>query len=135
MNLFQLLESSAQRYPCRGAVYVGKDRLHTFAELRLRALRLASAFKERTQPGDRIAIVAANCPEYIEVMFAAWAAGLIIVPLNCKLHVLEMIRVIEDAQPALTVCSRDVSHSLATVIDDKNLVIIPSERYSTLLEA
>jgi acyl-CoA synthetase (AMP-forming)/AMP-acid ligase II len=135
MNLFQLLESSAQRYPCRGAVYVGKDRLHTFAELRLRALCLASAFKERTQPGDRIAIVAANCPEYIEVMFAAWAAGLVIVPLNCKLHLLEMIRIIEDAQPALTVCSRNVSRSLATAIDNKNLVIIASERYSTLLEA
>ena len=135
MNLFQFLESSAQRYPDRGAVYLGKERLHTFAELRLRALRLAGAFKKHGQSGDRIVIVSGNCVEYIEIMFGAWAAGMAIAPLNSRLHVREMLSVIDDAQPALIMCSRKVSPSLAPVTGERELVVIGSDRYSSLLDA
>ena len=33
-------------------------------------------------PGDRVAIVMGNSPEYLEAKFAIWHAGLVVVPVN-----------------------------------------------------
>ena len=38
------------------------------------------------EPGDRVGIFATNCPAYIELVWAAWWAGLAVVPVNAKLH-------------------------------------------------
>jgi len=40
-------------------------------------------------PGDRVALAMKNCPEYWELMFACWHAGLTAVPMNAKLHAKE----------------------------------------------
>ena len=37
-------------------------------------------------PGDRVAIVMRNRPEYLEALFAVWHAGLVAVPVNARLH-------------------------------------------------
>ena len=36
--------------------------------------------------GDRVALILRNCPEYVELLFACWHAGLTAVPINAKLH-------------------------------------------------
>ena len=43
LNLFSLLDQAAGRYGDRGAVYLGERQLHTWNELRDRALRLATS--------------------------------------------------------------------------------------------
>ena len=50
MNLFALLDQTAARHGDRGAVYLGDEQLHTWAELRDRALRLAASIR-RAAPG------------------------------------------------------------------------------------
>ena len=35
-------------------------------------------------PGDRVAIVMRNRPEYLEALFAIWHAGLVAVPVNAS---------------------------------------------------
>ena len=52
MNLFGLLDQTASRLGDRGAVYCGKRQVHTWAELRDRALRLAATLGP---PGTRVA--------------------------------------------------------------------------------
>ncbi len=37
-------------------------------------------------PGDRVAIVMRNRPEYLEALFGIWHAGLVAVPVNARLH-------------------------------------------------
>ena len=48
-------------------------------------------------PGDRVAIAMKNCPQYFEVLFACWHAGLVAVPMNAKLHPKEFAYILEHS--------------------------------------
>jgi acyl-CoA synthetase (AMP-forming)/AMP-acid ligase II len=94
LNLFGLLDQAAERFGDRGAVFCGERQLHTWSQLRERALRIASTLGA---PGTRIAIASENRPEIVELMFATWAAECVVVPINYKLHPREMVQIIDDA--------------------------------------
>lgn len=97
MNLFALLEQTAQRFPDRGAVYHGERRCCTWRELRDRALRLAGSIRQHSPAGARVAIISENRPEIVELLFGIWAAECVAVPINYKLHPREMLQILEDA--------------------------------------
>ncbi|MGV0642059.1 long-chain fatty acid--CoA ligase [Mycolicibacterium sp. XJ2546] len=126
MNLFALLDQAASRLGARGAVYFGERQLHTWAELRDRALRLAATLGP---PGTRIAVAAENRPEIIELMFAVWAAQCVYVPLNYKLHPREMQQILDDSGAALAFASPTIAEGLA------GTEIIGSPAYSERLAA
>jgi long-chain acyl-CoA synthetase len=56
-------------------------------------------------PGDRVAIVMKNAPEYLEAMYAAWWAGLVAVPVNAKLHEKEVAYIVEQSGARATLVS------------------------------
>ena len=85
VNLFALLDQVAQRFPDLGAVYHGRQRCCTWAQLRDRALRLAGSIRQHYPTGARIAIASENRPEIVELMFGIWAAECVAVPINFKL--------------------------------------------------
>jgi len=97
VNLFALLEQTAQRFPDRGAVYHGKRRCGTWRELRDRALRVAGSIRQHCPAGARIAIVSENRPEIVELLFGIWAAECVAVPINYKLHPREIMQILDDA--------------------------------------
>jgi acyl-CoA synthetase (AMP-forming)/AMP-acid ligase II len=115
VNLFNLLDGAATRHPAAGAVYVGNRLFATYAELRRRSLCLADELRRHTSPGDRILIATRNCPEYVEILFATWAAGLVATPVNAKLHPGELLTIIEDATPRLIFASSEVARELIAV--------------------
>ena len=108
MNLFGLLDQAAARHADRGAVYVGTRQVHTWAQLRDRALALAATL----EPGTRVAVASENRPEIVELMFAAWAAECAIVPINYKLHPLEMAQILEDCGAAVVFASPKLAPDL-----------------------
>jgi acyl-CoA synthetase (AMP-forming)/AMP-acid ligase II len=112
MNVYNLLEQAARRFPEHGAVYVGSDLRLTYAELRNRTLRLAAALQQRYGEGARVAIASENCAEFVELMFGTWAAGQVIVPLNYKLHPKEMVQIIEDAAVSAVFVSSALAEGL-----------------------
>src|SRR6266404_3258598 len=137
MTLFNLLAQSARRYPYRGAVYLGADEQLTYLVLESRALRLARALRTRATLGDRIMIVSKNCVEFIEIMFATWAAGLVVVPVNARLHEREIATIVEDAEPAVIFASRSIARALAPLLQGaaaQQIVAIDSEDYRAMLE-
>ncbi|MDO9316259.1 MAG: AMP-binding protein [Burkholderiaceae bacterium] len=105
MNLFSLLDQTATRYPDHGAVFHGLEQVLTWRELRSRALGLAAGIRQRCGVGERIALVSENRPEYVELMFGAWAAEAVIVPINYKLHDKEVAQILEDAEVSLVFVS------------------------------
>jgi len=117
VNLFAVLDQAATRFGDRGAVYLGNEQCHTFAGLRDRALRLASSISANRDTGARIAIASENRPEIIELMFAVWAAGCAVVPINFKLHPLEMAQILEDCRAAVVFASPKIAGGLAAVTD------------------
>ena len=56
LNVFTFLEQTAARHGDRGAVYLGEQQLHTWTELRDRALRLATSIRASSGAGARIAV-------------------------------------------------------------------------------
>ena len=82
MNLAHLLLRSARLAPDAPAIALGKQAVVSYGQLADRASRLAAGLTEKLklEPGDRIGIAAKNCPEYHELLFACWHAGLVAVP-------------------------------------------------------
>jgi len=137
MTLFNLLAQSARRYPYRGAVYLGADEQLTYLVLESRALRLARALRTRATLGDRIMIVSKNCVEFIEIMFATWAAGMVVVPVNAKLHEREIAVIVSDAEPGVVFASKSISHALAPLVPGPTapeIIAIGGEEYELMID-
>jgi fatty-acyl-CoA synthase len=115
VNLFSFVDQAASRHGDHGAVYLGEKQLHTWNELRDRALRLATSIREAAGPGARIAIASENRPEIVELMFAVWAAQCVVVPVNYKLHVREMQQIFDDSGAAIVFTSPRIAAELSPV--------------------
>ncbi|MDR3453038.1 MAG: AMP-binding protein [Rhodoferax sp.] len=138
MNVFSLLERTARRWPNAGAVYLGGELVHSWAGLRDRALSLAVALRERGGAAVRVAIATDNCPEYLELMFGAWAAQAAVVPVNYKLHAREMAQIVEDADAAWVFASSGLADGLREALPApwrERIVVIGSSGYQALFSA
>ncbi|MGV6871939.1 AMP-binding protein [Pseudochelatococcus sp. B33] len=137
MNLFALLHATALRLPDRGAVYRGDRLVLTFAELRSRAAKIAHALRRDYVEGDRIAIFSENCPQYVELFFGIWAAGMVATPINGKLHEKEVSVILGDAGARAVFTSAKhmapLSQVLAGAQSPVRLVEIGSDAYEALL--
>ena len=110
----------------------------TYAELRERALRLARGLRRAARPGARIAVASENRPEYLELMFGAWAAECVIVPINAKLHPLEMLQIVDDADAALVFASPKLAEALAARDPARaraQTVVIGGDAYAACFDA
>ncbi len=82
-------------------------RLLTYAELDRDSSRLAAELTERgLARGDRVAVLADNCPEYVTLFFACAKAGLVVTPLSWRLAAPEIAYQLDQSQAALLVVSR-----------------------------
>ena len=91
MNIAQFLLQSARRHPDGPALAVGGKVVSSYGSLSRRVASLAAGMtsKFNLKPGDRVALAMKNCPQYWELLFACWHAGLAAVPMNAKLHAKE----------------------------------------------
>ncbi len=128
MNLFDYLIQNARRFPDKLAIAHGTGPFANWRELRQRAEKLAAGLG--LPPGARVAILSKNCPEYIEILFGCWAAGLVVVPLNAKLHRREVSELLESCGAARIFVSDDIE-----TCPDWHATIIGSEDYQSLLSS
>jgi long-chain acyl-CoA synthetase len=110
MNLAHWISRAGREFADRPALGVGERTVLDYAGLAERVARLAGGLTQRLElaPGDRVALVMGNVPEYVEVLFACWHAGLAAVPVNAKLHPSEL-RYILDHSGART-CFATAGH-------------------------
>ncbi|MBK7279138.1 MAG: AMP-binding protein [Betaproteobacteria bacterium] len=118
MNLAQLLVRAARVHPERPAVLVGDRPQWTYRELADRTSRLAGHLRNGLglQPGDRVAVYMTNHVAYLEVLYAAWWAGLAVVPINAKLHPREVEFILGDAGAAVLFVSDDLAADLQPLL-------------------
>jgi acyl-CoA synthetase (AMP-forming)/AMP-acid ligase II len=84
-SIGSLFHSRVAVNPEHPAIVEG-ERVVTYAELEDRSNRLANYMMQMgLGRGDRVAMFARNCAEYIEVELAAAKAGLIVAALNWRL--------------------------------------------------
>ena len=96
MLLGDVIGRNGRKTPSRIAV-VAPGREITFGELHVRVQRLANAMLSLADPGDRIAILAENLPEYVECYYGVPSAGMALTFLNYRLHPREWAWIIDNA--------------------------------------
>ena len=104
------LERRAQLTPGRVALVDGErgDRRITWAEWNAAANRAARLLRELgIQRGDRVAVLAMNCTETLDLLFACGKLGAILQPLNWRLSAAELVRVLADTVPVALVYGPD----------------------------
>ncbi|MEI2653164.1 MAG: AMP-binding protein [Microthrixaceae bacterium] len=100
MLLHEVVEFAAVRTPDAVAL-IFEARAWTFAELWADVQEAAVWLAERTELGDRIAIVSDNRPEVVVLMYAAPMAGVIAMFANTRLVESEINDLIADVTPVL----------------------------------
>lgn len=94
----RLLLPAVERYASDTATIDGDVRL-TYEEHLDRVLRLASAMRTElgVQPGDRVAVMATNSHQYLEVYHACFLGAGVVNPLNLRLAPKELEYIIKDS--------------------------------------
>jgi long-chain acyl-CoA synthetase len=97
MNSFAFLEKSARQQPDGLALVQGAETF-TYREFRDRALAVGGNLRVLgCEAGDRVAFCLANSPRIMEVIFGCFAAGLVVVPVNARLHPREIAYIVENS--------------------------------------
>ena len=139
MNLALLLTRSARAFPHLPAVARGGRVMHDYATLADRAARLAAGLREGLglQPGQRVALVMKNCPQYLELLFACWHAGLCAVPINAKLHPRELEFIFQDTEAGACFATADLVEAVASAQNGatalQHVVDVAGDDYAALL--
>ncbi|MEJ2384643.1 MAG: long-chain fatty acid--CoA ligase [Xanthomonadales bacterium] len=80
----------------------------TYAAWNARANRTANYLRSLgVEKGDRVAVYASNCPEYLDLFWAASKIGVILQNLNWRLTVHELAGIVESGAPRVLVYSAD----------------------------
>ena len=113
MNLAESLLRIARADPRRPGLHEGSRLLRDYGQWAGRVARLAAAMRQGgLAPGDRVALFMRNHPAYLEVLYAAWWAGLAVVPVNAKLHVREAQWILDHAEARWAFVTPDVGTGL-----------------------
>jgi long-chain acyl-CoA synthetase len=141
MNLAISVQRHALRRPDAPALAEGARVHATWAEFAARVSGIAGGFRQRLEllPGDRVAIVMRNRPEYLEALWATWHAGLVAVPVNARLHRAEIAYIVEHSGAATVITDDDHVEDVTAVLDDieslRTVVVAPGAAWTELAEA
>lgn len=116
-----VLAEAAARAPHTTALVEGitdpARRRWTYAELLGDAQRLAVALLNRFEPGDRIAVWAANCPEWVLLQYGLGLAGMVMATVNPAYRPAELKYVLEQSRARGIFHQPDYrGHSMSDVI-------------------
>ena len=97
MLLGDAVEFGARKFADRPAI-VFDDAITTFATLRDRVNRLSNCLLQLTSPGERVAILAENRPQFVEAYAGVPMAGMGLTFLNYRLNPKELAQIVTVAE-------------------------------------
>lgn len=114
MNLAHWLRRAAMHAPDRPAIFLGRDLVADYGGFHARAGQVAARLAARgIGPGDRVAIFAANVPEYLIAFYGIWYTGAAVIPINAKLHGREAGWILNNAECGFCFASAGQAQALA----------------------
>jgi len=104
VNWWTVLAHHAARTPDK-AMTVFEGEVTTYREMSRRAAALAGGLAGRgVSPGDVVALLSYNCPEFLETLFAANYLGAIAMPINWRLVAPEVRYILDHSEARALVC-------------------------------
>ncbi|HTX60299.1 MAG TPA: AMP-binding protein, partial [Verrucomicrobiae bacterium] len=105
LALAAILAESAARHPERTALVFSGERT-SYRELWEQARRYAGVLRARgARPGDRIAILMPNLPDFARAYYAILALGCVVVPVHALLTAEEVEYVLRDSGARTLLCA------------------------------
>ncbi|MEU5877046.1 AMP-binding protein [Spirillospora sp. NPDC047279] len=129
MLINDIVEYAARKHPGRIALRF-EDQTITFAELRDRVRRVANALPSIARPGDRVAVLSGNRPEYVDLYYGVPAAGMALTFLNHRLHPSEIAALVDHAQATVLIVSAEHIEAIGKYRDS-----MPTVRHIVALDA
>ena len=116
----------AKKLPNNKAI-ISEHGERTFLELNANCYRFANFLLEKgLQPGDAIAIVCKNRPEFLEALFGPLRIGLRITPINWHLTPEEICYIVENCEAKVVVCDAEFSNFFSAINDAMPDVLLMS---------
>src|SRR3984957_16680560 len=123
-------------------IMAGSGATLSYAELDRKSNQIAHLFRSRgLRPGDHIAVLMENRPEFFPVVWAAQRSGLLYTPVNWHLSAAEAAYIVADCGARLLVSSSDLEELAATAaasapaLRDRLTVGPTAPRVETLADA
>ena len=118
MNSFAFLAKAARQWPSTIAVQHG-EASYDYAEFERRALAVGGNLRSLgCEAGDRVAFCLANGPEIMEIIWGCFAAGLVVVPINARLHPREIAYIVQDSGAKVLIHGGEFSEGIAKISED-----------------
>jgi fatty-acyl-CoA synthase len=131
-----------RRTPNKAAVVdLASGREFSYAQFDARISRLAMYLRHRLKikRGDRVAVLALNTTDTLEVQFACGRLGAVFLPLNTRLTIPELQYIVDDAAPALMIHDAelaDVAISVAQLCGIGSMLLLgPDGSYEAAIAA
>ena len=126
LHLGEIIAMNARLFPGKTG---GRDlhRSMTFRQWNNRACRLANALIGLgLEKGDRVAILAYNCLEWLEIYAGLAKAGLVAVPINFRLVGPEIRYIVENSEAAALIVQHELLSSVEMIRTD---LMLGTDRY------
>jgi len=118
VRYYDWIAHHGRRNPGKTAlVDLASGRRFSYGELDQRVSRLAAHLRDalKVGRGDRVAVLALNTTDTMEVQFACFRVGAIFLPLNNRLTVPELQFIVGDASPKVMIHDADLAETALTV--------------------
>src|ERR1700730_5191964 len=140
MNVAEWLAATARLRPQAPALLTGFDLDADYEAFARRSAAIGAALSRQyaIAPGDRVALFATNCTQYLECLYGIWWIGAVAIPINAKLHGREAAWICSDAGAKLTFVSDDTLAALREAASDlpasMKTLSMDSSAYRTMRE-
>jgi crotonobetaine/carnitine-CoA ligase len=122
-NLVTLLERAVELWPEKVAwMFDATDERLTFAEVGIRSTRIALALREiGVEPGDRVAVMLRNVPEFPLTWLALAKLGAVLVPVNINYREFDGAHVLAHSGARFAVAADEFVELLTTIAPQTKL--------------
>jgi len=126
LSLASILAESASRHPDRTAVLAGTEAI-SYSALWEEARKYARFFIEKgVKPGDRVAILIPNCPDFPRAYYGILAAGGVVVPVHALLCAEEITYILRDSEAKMLVCHDLLSGAGRPAAEAAGIAFVPA---------
>ncbi|MGB3126329.1 MAG: AMP-binding protein [Pseudomonas sp.] len=103
MNIANWLHDTQRRAPQRPALFDGTRQVADYATFAAHVRQRAACLVDQhgVAAGDAVAVLMKNSCDYLELLYAIWWIGAVVVPINAKLHPAEAAWIAENAEAKL----------------------------------
>jgi fatty-acyl-CoA synthase len=123
------------------AVDLASERRFSYAQFDARISRLAAHLRDhlKVRRGERVAVLALNTTDTLEVQFACGRIGAIFLPINTRLTIPELQFIVGDAAPKVMIHDTDLAETALNVAKlcnvEKSLLLGPNGTYEAAIAA